>query len=349
MWNDIVIKTGSLEQLAQHLPRAHAYAIISDSNVARLYADNVKNQLSNAELLQFPAGEVNKNRDTWSALSDLMLARGLGRDCCVVAMGGGVTGDLAGFVAATYMRGVPIVQVPTTLLAMIDAAIGGKTGVDTPVGKNLIGAFHQPARVIIDPNVLRSLPDAEISAGLAEAIKHGAIADAEYLQWIIDSAAAIFERRIHTLEALIRRSVEIKLAHVEQDTREQGKRAALNFGHTIGHAFELQSNYRVPHGHAVAAGMMLEAEIGVAMGITEPDAPARIARALEVARLPVSIDIGDLDAVIKATRSDKKARGGTVRYTLLQRIGSIARSGDAWTVAVEDDVVREILKKHSRV
>jgi 3-dehydroquinate synthase len=348
--NNIIIESGSLDHFAKHIPRAHAYAVISDSNVSKLYGERVSKQLPNAQLIEFDAGEANKNRNTWTQLSDQMLEQGFGRDCCVVALGGGVTGDLAGFVAATYMRGVPVVQVPTTLLAMVDASIGGKVGVDTEAGKNLIGAFHHPALVLIDPNALRTLPDAELSAGLAEAIKHGAIADAQYLQWIKESMTAIFERRTHTLESLVRRSVEIKLDHVNEDPREQGKRAALNFGHTIGHALEREFDYSMSHGQAVALGMVMETEIGVALGVTAPGTPGTIGDVVAAARLPEFTGFDDFDGLIAATRSDKKARSGAVRYTLLRAPGVVARSSDGeWTLPVPDDVVKTTLSKHWRV
>jgi 3-dehydroquinate synthase len=349
--NEIIIEPGSLDHIADKLPRAHAYAVITDSNVAKLYGERVAQQLPNAQLLEFPAGEANKNRETWAALSDEMLKRDFGRDCCVVAVGGGVTGDLAGFVAATYMRGVPVVQVPTSLLAMVDASIGGKVGVDTSAGKNLIGAFHHPALVVIDPNVLRTLPDAEMSSGLTEAVKHGAIADAEYLQWITDSVAAIFERRTYTLESLIRRSVEIKLAHTSEDPREQGKRAALNFGHTVAHALEQTCEYRISHGEAVALGMMTELEIGMGLGITDPGALSSIAAALSATRalLNRTISFG-IEEVIAATHSDKKKRSGMVRYTLLRKVGEVAKSeAGEWTLPLPDDVVKDALTKSFKV
>ena len=343
--DNIVIEPGALDRIIEFLPRAHAYAVVADSTVAELYGEQVSRSVPNATLLTFPAGESNKTRESWATISDAMLERGYGRDCCVVALGGGVTGDLAGFVAATYMRGVPVVQVPTTLLAMIDASIGGKTGVDTAAGKNLVGAFHQPAKVIIDPNVLRTLPDAQLSAGLAEAIKHGAIADRAYLDWIIEAANAIFERRTQTLDSLIRRSVEIKLDHVREDPHERGKRAALNFGHTIAHAFEHILNYGIAHGDAVAAGMSVEAHIGVTLGLTDRRAPQAIERAAAAARLPLSIPAIEVEAVIHATRADKKARSGAVRYTLLREIGVVARPEEGeWTTPVADDVVRETLQ-----
>ena len=344
----VIIEAGSLDRLPHLLPEAHSYVIISDSNVAEIHGKHLQHLIPRSHLLSFAAGEANKTREMWQRLTDEMLDHHIARDGCVIALGGGVTCDLAGFVAATYMRGVPVVQVPTSLLAMIDAAIGGKTGVDVPAGKNLVGAFHTPHTVVIDPLVLNTLPDDELSNGLAEAIKHGAIADRAYLEWIEESAGAIFERRVHTLESLIRRSVEIKSQFVEGDVREAGKRAALNFGHTIAHALESLSNFELQHGSAVGLGMMIEAEIGAVMGVTDEHATAAITGALHRARLPDSIVFDNGLPLIEATASDKKVRGGTVRYVLLESIGKIARTerGD-WTWDVPDDVVSEALRQFS--
>ena len=344
----ITIHPGSLSQIKEHLPHAHAYAIITDANV-RPYADRIAESIDHAHIIEFPGGEEHKTRETWQHITDQMFARGLGRDTCVIAVGGGVTCDLAGFVAATYMRGVPIVQVPTSLLAMIDAAVGGKTGVDVPAGKNLVGAFHPPQHVLIDPAVLHTLPDTELSNGLAEAIKHGVIADAAYLDWIGESAPSIFERRLHTLESLIRRSVEIKSHFVEGDLREAGKRAALNFGHTIAHALEQVSGYAIGHGHAVALGMLVEAGIGNALGVTQADSVKDVFQVLQRVRLPHEIVFTDTAPLLQATRSDKKARGGAVRYVLLERTGRIARTPeDDWTWEVPDDVVLKALRQFTR-
>ncbi len=346
--SSIVIETGVLARIADHVPRAHSYAVIADSNVAATYGQRIQQSLGKAELYQFEAGEASKTRETWARLTDRLIAHGHGRDCCVVAVGGGVTCDLAGFVAATYLRGVPVVHVPTSLLAMIDAAIGGKTAVDLPAGKNLVGAFHPPAAVLIDPNALQTLPDAELSNGLAEAVKHGAIADAEYLAWIRAAAPAIFERRTGALESLIRGSVEIKTRYVEADPREAGQRAALNFGHTIGHALERVSGYAISHGHAVALGMLIESEVGAVMGVSDAKSTGEIHGALQAARLPHHIVIDDASAVIAATQTDKKVRGGVVRYVLLERPGQIARSQHGeWTWQVTEDVVREAFKQFS--
>ncbi|HUE95432.1 MAG TPA: 3-dehydroquinate synthase family protein, partial [Longimicrobiaceae bacterium] len=238
---EVRIGSGLLARIGRCLEEfcpAHRYVMIADSRVAELYGERVLRAVQEsgrpAELITFPAGESHKSRETWSELSDRMLAAGVGRDAAVLALGGGVTGDLAGFVAATYLRGLPLVQLPTTLLAMIDSSVGGKTGVDTPAGKNLIGAFLQPARVIADTDTLRTLPAREVRGGLVEAIKHGAIADAAYFDWIDAERDLLLTLDAAAMVELIRRSVEIKADVVGRDEREGGLRKVLNFGHTVG-------------------------------------------------------------------------------------------------------------------
>ena len=346
---DVVIEAGILDRLSAYLPEAHSYAIICDDNVAPLYARAVQTQLRNAVAITFNAGEKNKTAATWHQLIDHLIALEAGRDTCIIALGGGVTGDLAGFVAATYMRGLPVVQIPTTLLAMIDASIGGKTGIDIEGGKNLVGAFHQPAIVIIDPNVLRTLPANELRYGLAEAIKHGAIADAAYLDWIREDIALINTLEPQSIMRLIARSVEIKANFVSSDVREAGARAALNFGHTIGHALERVTSYALPHGEAVATGMMVELLAAESHGIAEPGSADLLSTVLAAAGLPVRLP-GNLDAdrVLEATRTDKKAREGQVRYAIPVRMGEFsAGEKDGWTRALPDDVVREVLRRLS--
>lgn len=348
---DVVIAPAGLDRLAGHVQQhaaAYAYAIIADSNVAACYGQQALRAVTQAglkaQLFSFPAGEANKTVQRWEQLSFDLLFEGFGRDTTIIAIGGGVTGDLAGFIAATYMRGVPVVQVPTSLLAMIDASIGGKTGVDAPAGKNLIGAFHQPAVVVIDPLVLKTLPDEELRSGLAEAIKHGAIADAKYLDSIDQSIAAIFQRDPATINALIKRSVEIKAQHVSHDVHEAGARAALNFGHTIGHALEHVSHFTLAHGSAVALGMIAEAACGELHGVTEQGTTEQLKRVIGAAGLPLAVKM-DGAAVIDATRSDKKTRAAAQRYSLIARLGTTARTDEGeWTTALPDDVVREGIK-----
>src|SRR5438309_1806179 len=250
--SDVAALQAELPRLVREACPAARYAVITDSHVSGLFGKQVVARLHDgtfpAELFEFPAGEWNKTRETWAMLSDRMLAAHFGRDCGVIALGGGVVGDMAGFVAATYLRGVPYVQVPTSLLAMIDSAIGGKTGVDVPAGKNLLGAFHQPRLVIADLDALASLPAVQLAAGLAEAVKHGAIADAAYFAFLEQETAAITARDRDAVERVVRRSVEIKAEVVAADEREGGRRAILNFGHTVGHAIEATSKFALRPG-----------------------------------------------------------------------------------------------------
>jgi len=323
------------------------WVLIADRNLAGLLGERIANKLG-VPLFSFAAGEANKTLETWANLSRSLLKAGFGRDSGIVALGGGVTGDIAGFVAATYMRGIPVIQVPSSLLAMIDASIGGKTGVDTPEGKNLIGAFHQPQAVLIDPELLRSLPDTELQAGLAEAVKHGAIADPAYLQFIHANFASIMARDPGALRELVSRSVEIKAGYVNEDPFEAGPRAALNFGHTIGHALERVMNFTMHHGHAVAIGMVIEARIGESLGVTAAGTADTLCDVLKASGLPIELPSQANGAeVLAATATDKKAREGTVRYTLLARVGEIARAADGgWTHSVESGVVETCLRQN---
>lgn len=349
---DILIGSGLVQELdgilKQHCPAA-AYAVISDSHVGKAYGEDVVKRLSAAggrvELFTFPAGEWNKTRDTWASLSDRMLAAHYGRDCAVIALGGGVVNDVGGFVAATYLRGVPLVQVPTSLLAMIDSSIGGKTGVDVPAGKNLLGAFHQPRVVVADPELLGSLSSVQLAAGLAEAVKHGVIADAEYFAFLESDYAAIFAKHAPALERVVRRSVEIKAGVVAQDEREKGKRAILNFGHTVGHAIEATSKYEVLHGEAVAMGMVYEARIAESLNVAAAGTAQRIRTVLERLHLPVERPDGSrADDLIAAMRADKKVRAGEIRLALPRAIGdAYGDDGHGWTVVVHEDAIRQVL------
>ena len=314
-----------------------------------MYADEVASQFERGALdvLTIPPGESNKTREVWSRLTDQMLAKGYGRDSAVIALGGGVVGDLAGFVAATFMRGVPVVQVPTTLVAMVDASIGGKTAVDTPAGKNLVGIFHPPAAVLVDPQLLATLPLRELRAGFAEVIKHGVIADEPYLREVAGSASELLSEggaMSDRMVSLIVRSVEIKAEVVSRDEREEGLRKVLNFGHTIGHAVEMVSGFSLLHGEAVAIGMALESKLAERIGLAQTGTAATVIRTLQAAGLPTDlpIDCGS-EAVIDTMRSDKKGRSGKTRFALPLRIGAMAGEDTGWTVSVGDDQLREVL------
>jgi 3-dehydroquinate synthase len=342
----VVIEPGAITRLASLIDAAapsHRLAIITDTTVAPLYARRIVGDLGDrANMFAIPAGEAAKTRESWATVTDAMLACGFGRDTTIVAVGGGVVGDLAGFVAATYMRGIPFVQVPTTLLAMIDASIGGKTGVDTPAGKNLVGAFHQPSLVIADPRTLATLPANHFRAGLAEALKHGVIASAAYFARIAEAHDGT-ARDENALAELVAESVRIKASVVARDEREAGVRKVLNFGHTLGHAIESVSNYALLHGEAIAIGMVLESALAERIGIAEHGLTDAIRGALNKIGLPTTLPALDHASVLDATRNDKKARAGHVEYALPARIGCMAGESTGWTTRVDDADVRAVL------
>lgn len=331
---------------------AASYVVISDSNVGPLHAEQVVSRISNVaptQLITFPAGERHKTRKTWSTITDKMIDAGVGRDGAVIAVGGGVVGDIAGFVAATYMRGIPYVQVPTTLLAMIDSSFGGKTGVDTRAGKNLVGAFHQPNLVLADIAVLETLPANEFTAGIAEAIKHGAIADVEYLTRLMDQHREILGHHSEAVMALVEGSIAVKAAVVTTDERERGRRAVLNFGHTVGHAVETASNYQLLHGEGVAIGMAIETQLGVTLGVTDADTARSLSSTLERFGLPLTLPKNvSVEDVLNAMQHDKKALNHALRFTLLRRLGEIARPEDGgWTHPVSPAEVGKTLHRSS--
>ena len=328
---------------------AHRFVIITDSHVAPLYGRRAAEAIGTdpGEILVVPAGETSKTRSSWRWLTDQLLEAGFGRDATIIALGGGMIGDLAGFVAATYMRGIPVVHVPTTLLAMIDSSIGGKTGVDTQFGKNLVGAFHRPSGVLADPQVLETLPLKELRTGFAEAIKHGVIADRRYFDSVVRSIPATLYgggAAGDSLNALIVGSIEIKSSIAGVDEREGGPRKVLNFGHTIGHAVEMLSGYSLSHGEAVATGMALEARAAERAGIATGGTADEVRDALSAAGLPVSLPAGmEADRIMAVMRADKKVREGKVRYAVPRAIGEMAGADSGWTVSIADGIVMEAL------
>ena len=355
----IVIASGGLAHVARVVEErapSHRYAIITDDNVAPHYLDRVRESFvagssrgaarDRVHAVVIPAGEEHKTRERWSAITDTLLAHGCGRDTAIIALGGGVVGDLGGFVAATYMRGIPVVQIPTTLLAMVDASVGGKTAVDTPAGKNTVGAFHPPAAVIIDPATLASLPPRELRSALAEVIKHGVIADATVIDEVDAITPALLSARAsaEALEAMIERSVRIKADVVAADERELGLRKVLNFGHTIGHGVEAASNYTLLHGEAIAIGMVAESRLAENIGIATVGTAAAIENAVTRVGLPSRAPRGIApDRVLSLMRSDKKQRGGVLEYSLPTRVGEMAGESSGWSVAVDDLVALDVL------
>ncbi|HUL50285.1 MAG TPA: 3-dehydroquinate synthase [Gemmatimonadales bacterium] len=349
---DIMVGRGILQDIGSLVPsacRAARYAVISDATVAALYGASVLARFADAslsaELFEFPPGEDQKTRATWSMLSDRMLARNFGRDAAVIALGGGVVGDVAGFVAATYLRGIPYVQIPTTLLAMLDSSIGGKTGVDVPAGKNLIGAFHQPRLVVADLDVLGSLPAAQLVAGLAEAVKHGVIADREYFEFLEQAHDDVRARTAKPLEHAVTRSIEIKSEIVAQDERESGRRAILNFGHTVAHAIEANANFSLLHGEAVAMGMVHEARLAEMLGIAPRGTAQRVRALVAQCGLPLERPReSSIDDLLRIMQLDKKARAGSVRFALPRAIGAMQGNAETgWTVTAPEAAIRASL------
>ena len=354
----IVVETGALERLSALVgahARAHRYAIVTDENVARHHLAPVRTALatssgSETQCVVIPPGEAHKTRAQWASITDALLAAGHGRDAAIVALGGGVIGDLAGFVAATYMRGIPVVQIPTTLLAMVDASIGGKTAVDTPAGKNTVGAFHPPLLVVIDPSTLGTLPARELRAGFAEVIKHGVIADAAEVDRVMSLAPSVTSGADASdrgsFDALIERSVRIKASVVAADEREHGQRKVLNFGHTVGHGVESASDYTLLHGEAVAIGMVAEARLAERVGVADRGTAATIERAVTAIGLPTRISRGiAATRVLELMQSDKKRRQGVVQFALPRRVGAMAGSETAWGIAVDAAQVRSVLSE----
>jgi 3-dehydroquinate synthase len=356
----IVVASGALSQLAgivdERAP-AHRYAIITDDNVAAHYLDRVAESLVagsrrgvtsyRIHTVVIPAGEEQKTRERWSAITDSLLAHGCGRDTAIIALGGGVVGDLGGFVAATYMRGIPVVQIPTTLLAMVDASVGGKTAVDTPAGKNTVGAFHPPAAVIIDPATLASLPSRELRSGLAEVIKHGVIADSTVIDEVEALTPALLSASAphDAVEAMIERSVRIKADVVAADERELGLRKVLNFGHTIGHGVEAASDYSLLHGEAIAIGMVAEGRLAEKFGIATVGTASAIETAVTRVGLPSRAPGAvSADRVLSLMRSDKKQRRGVLEYSLPKRVGEMAGASSGWGIAVDDSLALEVIR-----
>jgi 3-dehydroquinate synthase len=315
--------------------------IVSDDAVGPLYAERAAESLRaarfEADAFVFPAGEASKTLATVSHVYDWLVARRAERSSTIVALGGGVAGDLGGFAAATYLRGVQLVQVPTSLLAMVDASIGGKVGVDHPSGKNLVGAFYPPALVVQDTSVLATLPPRALREGFAEAIKHGLIMDPPMLDLLERDAARLLAVEPELTTEIVARNAALKAAVVSEDEREGARRMILNYGHTIGHAIEAVSGYRgILHGEAISAGMMAAAEIGRRIGVTPAAVGERQAELFERYSLPLRHAGLDASAVIAATMHDKKVSAKRVRWVLLEDFGRPVVRDD-----VPDDVVRE--------
>ena len=344
---DILIGQGLLDHDAAWagLPAAAQAVIVTNTTVGPLFAAPVQRRIErlhrDVSVLQLPDGEAHKDWPTLNLVFDHLLGRGCDRKCVLYALGGGVVGDMTGFAAACYMRGVRFVQVPTTLLAQVDSSVGGKTAINHPLGKNMIGAFYQPERVVCDLATLGTLPAREFSAGLAEVIKYGPIADLPFLDWIERRLDALLAREPADLAHAVARSCQIKAEVVGSDERESGLRAILNFGHTFGHAIEAALGYGSwLHGEAVACGMVMATELSFELGLVGADAVPRLQRLLERAGLPVRAPAIALDRFVELMRIDKKAEAGEIRFVLVDGAGrAVVRSAP-------DAQVRQVIARH---
>lgn len=328
--------------LLAHL-KAPLAAIVSNETVAPLYltglASALRDQGVRVTEILLPDGEEHKNWQTLNRIFDALLENRCERATTIIALGGGVVGDLAGFAAATYQRGVPFIQLPTTLLSQVDSSVGGKTGINHPLGKNMIGAFHQPKFVLADVATLRTLPQRELSAGLAEMLKHGAIADPEYLSALERDMPALLDCEPVPMIEAIARSCEIKAAVVAEDEHERGLRATLNFGHTFGHAIEAGMGYgRWLHGEAVGTGMLMAADLSHRLGLLDASALARLQRAVAAARLPLQAPDWPAERWLELMSVDKKAEQGSPKFVLLDGLGR------AVVRRVPDATLRETLR-----
>ncbi|MCK4323756.1 MAG: 3-dehydroquinate synthase [Armatimonadetes bacterium] len=327
----IHIGNGLLEavgEIAAPDQAGHRAAVITDDNLEELYASAVAESLERAgwdvALFVVPSGEGSKTLASAGQLCEQLAEAGLDRSGVVFAVGGGMVGDLAGFVAAVYMRGIPFIQVPTTLLAQVDASVGGKVAVDLPRAKNLVGAFHQPQAVIVDIETLSTLSGGQFQSGLAEVIKHAAIADAEMFSYLAENLEQVIGRDPASLKYLLARNCQIKAEVVTADPHEQGQRAVLNFGHTIGHALERAApQWQLSHGEAVAVGMVAESEVAVKKALSEPDVPERLRRLVTQAGLQPDLTGIDPQQAGTAMSADKKLRGGRLRLPVVPRIGQV--------------------------
>lgn len=327
-------------------------AIISDDRVATLFGQDLYQQFltifPRSFLFTFPSGEIYKTRHSKEEIENQLFEKGIGKKGLIVALGGGVVTDMAGFIAATYCRGIPYISVPTTLLGMVDASIGGKTGVDLPYGKNLVGAIYQPKKIIIDISTLRSLPAREFSCGIVEAIKHALIASKTYFVFIENHVEALLRRESTALQTLIYESCKIKSEIVTEDEMEVGKRKCLNFGHTMAHALEMGTGYRLSHGEAVAIGLLTEMFIAVEHGILEKKLLSRVEQLLREFKLPLefhySTSVEEFHkACLKALMADKKSFQRKARFVMINDIASpLSFEGEYCTVINDEDCVKAL-------
>ena len=353
---DVEIGYGLQDRLMEDLQnglvgKLHKFAVITDSNVKPLYAEPILKKLQEvgyaAELFTIPAGEKSKTREMKARLEDEMLEREYRRDCCVIAVGGGVVTDLAGFLAGTFGRGVPFINYATTLLAAADASVGGKTAVDTPRATNLIGLFNQPKKVYLDIETWKTLPQRQVISGLAETIKHACLADRAFFDYLDAHMEAILRLEPEACTHIAEENCRIKYEVVMKDERESGLREVLNLGHTVGRAIETLSGYQLMHGEAVSIGLVAEVDLALSMGLVTKEERDAVVALLDKAGLPVVIpEYIDREKLVKKLYTDKKVRDGRLRFVLQDGIGKIREyEPGVFAFPIEEAKAREIIVK----
>ncbi len=351
---DVEIGYGLQEQLMKDLAAGlvgniRKFAVITDDIVKELYAEPIRKRLTDAgyeaDLFSIPAGEKSKTREMKAAVEDAMLEKEYRRDCCVIAVGGGVVTDLAGFLAGTFGRGVPFINYATTLLAAADASVGGKTAVDTPRATNLIGIFNQPKKVYLDIETWKTLPKRQIISGLAETIKHACLADRAFFDYLKGHMEEILELEPDACRQIAEANCRIKYEVVMKDERESGLREVLNLGHTVGRAIETLSDYRLLHGEAVSIGLVAEVDLALSMGLLTKEERDAVVELLRRAGLPVTIpEYIDREQLVKKLYTDKKVRGGRLRFVLQDGIGSVREfEPGVFAVPIEEETARRII------
>ena len=351
---DIEIGFGLADKLISDLKEGLAgnitkFVIVTDSDVEPLYGKDIYSRILDAgykaDIIVFPAGEKSKTRATKEYIEDTMLSKGYRRDCCIIAVGGGVVTDVAGFVAGTYGRGIPFFNYATTLLAAADASIGGKTAVDTPLATNLIGLFNQPRKVYIDIAAWKTLPKRQVCSGMAETIKHACLADRDFYSFLEENMDKILEIDAKTCEHVAECNCNVKYHVVMKDELESGLREVLNLGHTVGRAIETVSDYRLLHGEAVSVGLVAQAKLSEKMGYMTGQEVASLVHLLDRAGLPTTIpDYIDREALVKKLYTDKKVRNGQLRFVIQKGIGDVVCFGDnVYATPVSEDTAREII------
>jgi 3-dehydroquinate synthase len=317
--------SSKIPEILKEMKIGKSYAIITDSIVKKLFAEKLQKQLKRkgikSEIIVFKKGELSKNLGTVEVLAEEMIKKGFDRSSAVIALGGGVVGDIAGFLASVYMRGIPYIHIPTTLMAMVDSAIGGKTGVDLKCGKNLIGNITQPKAIFIDINYLKNLPEKQIQNGLAEVIKYGVIKDKKLFKFLERNMDRIIKKDMEALKIILLRSIKIKVDIVRKDEKEQtGLRVILNYGHTYGHALEKLSGYKLLHGYAISIGMVIINKIAIKKGLLKEKHAERIKKLLKLANLPV---VTTKKITNQDLQSDKKKQGDYINLILPKKIGKV--------------------------